>query len=93
MLPFYFIRCGPYFNRDKGVFDIIQMPVGAMRRLQVVGQPGFQAPGAEGAAHIDIIAGLEFEDTELSYDQPFFSFGPENQCICSGVRVHAGNDE
>ena len=59
----------------------------------VMSDPGFYTSRTEGTAHVDIITGLEIEGTQFSDDKAFFSFGRENQRICTGARVHAGNDD
>ena len=87
----------PHFVRWQVFAQIINVPVASAGTFAVMPDPGFYTSRTEGAAHVNIIAGLEVEGTEFSDDKPFCSFGPENQCICSGERVHEGesmmNDE
>ena len=49
-------------------FDIIQVPMGPIRWLQVVRQPGSQASGAEGTAHINPVSGRHLDRSQFSCD-------------------------
>ena len=87
MLTVSGVVCIPHFSRRQVFAQVINVPVASVGTFAVMPDPGFYTSRTEGAAHVNIIAGLEVEGTEFSYDKPFFSFGLENQCICSRERM------
>ena len=77
---------------DEGRSEVVTVPVeektGVATAEQAKTASVAETTRTEGTAHVDIIAGLEIEDAEFSYDKPFISFGLENQGIGSGARAH-----
>lgn len=81
MLAFYRVGGDPDFNRTQGVFDIVQMPVGTVRWLQMMGQSSAQAAGAESAAHIDPVSAGQKNRSYFSGDRLKGCRTAENQGI------------
>ena len=78
----------PDFIKRQAFAQVINVPVMSAGIILVMPDSGFQPPRAESTARVDIVAGLEVEGTEFAYNKPFVPSGFENQCICSGFRVH-----
>lgn len=69
MLAFDRVGGNPDFNRTQRVLDIVQMPVGTVRWLQMMGQSRAHAAGAESAAHIDPVSTGQKNRSEFSGDR------------------------
>jgi len=52
--------------------------------LDMMGDAGFEAPGAEGAADIYIVSGSNVKQTEFSSFNPPFGRRFKDQCIGTG---------
>ena len=83
----------PHLIRRQVFAQVINVPMASPGTFAVMSDPGFYTSRTEGTAHVDIITGLEIEGTQFSDDKALFLFGRENQRICTGARVHAGNDD